>query len=154
MSYTSDKAIEIAKKIIDNGWDEQKISTCDARNWDTKLHIHFTEIARELRGMGFMVTVSVNHGVHDWVIIKTGEAPKEVRVFVLSANEIQIDGGYAIDSWNDYEQAGDPLPEEAQKFIKLAEEKGTVYSLKGFMVAYNINEEVGANDYVFITKTY
>ena len=79
---------------------------------------------------------------------------KEIRVYVLSANEIQIDGGYAIDNWNDYEQAGQELPDEAKLFIRLAEKNGSVYSLKGFMVAYNINEEVGANDYVFITQAY
>jgi len=79
---------------------------------------------------------------------------KEIRVYVLSANEIQIDGGYAIDNWNDYEQAGQELPDEAKLFIRLAEKNGSVYSLKGFMVAYNINEEVGANDYVIITQAY
>jgi len=79
---------------------------------------------------------------------------KEIRVYVLSANEIQIDGGYAIDNWNDYEQAGQELPDEAKLFIRLAEKNGSVYSLKGFMVAHNINEEVGANDYVFITQAY
>jgi hypothetical protein len=79
---------------------------------------------------------------------------KEYRVYVLSANDITIDGGYAIDIWNDYEQNGDELPDEAKEFINLAEEKGQVYSLKGFMVAFNINEEVGMNDWVFITKKY
>ena len=79
---------------------------------------------------------------------------KEHRVYVLSADDISIDGGYAIDNWNDYEQEGEDLPKEAKGFIALAEEKGQVYSLKGFMVTFNINEEIGMNDWVFITQAY
>ena len=80
---------------------------------------------------------------------------KEHRVYVLSADDSNaFDGGYAIDNWNDYEQAGEDLPDEAKEFIALAEAKGQVYSLKGFMVTFNINEEVGMNDWVFITQAY
>ena len=80
---------------------------------------------------------------------------KETRVFVLSASDFSADkGGYSMDIWNDYEREGQELPDEAKLFIKEAEDKGQVYSLKGFMVAFNINEEVGMNDYVFITSAY
>jgi hypothetical protein len=156
MSYASDKAIEIAKQMIDKGWDEHKVSTCEASNWDQKLHIHFPDVAKELRGMGFGVTVSVNHGVHDWFVIKRDNTivPKEIRAFVLSADDIDINGGFTIDCWNDEERDGNVLPEEAKRFIRLAKEKGTAYSLKGFMVAQNINGEVGMNDFVFFTKLY
>lgn len=80
---------------------------------------------------------------------------KETRVYVLSADKFSADkGGYSMDIWNDYEQAGEELPADAKLFIEEAEKNGSVFSLKGFMVAYNINEEVGANDYVFITSAY
>jgi hypothetical protein len=80
---------------------------------------------------------------------------KETRVYVLSADDFSPEiGGFALDIWNDSEQAGEDLPDEAKRFITMAEEIGQVYSLKGFMVAFNINEEVGMNDYVFITQAY
>jgi len=80
---------------------------------------------------------------------------KETRVYVLAASEFSAEkGGYSMDIWNDYEQAGLELPEEAKVFMKEAEEKGGVFSLKEFLVAYNINDEVGMNNYVFITKAY
>jgi len=80
---------------------------------------------------------------------------KEPRVFILSASNFDSSkGGYSMDIWNDYEREGQELPAEAQEFMKQAETEGRVYSLKGFMVAYNINEEVGMNDYVFITSLY
>ena len=80
---------------------------------------------------------------------------KEPRVYVLSAdNAEEFGGGFAIDSWVDYEEEHQELSEEAEDFVKEAEKNGSVYSLKGFMVAHNINEEVGMNDFVFITSAY
>jgi len=80
---------------------------------------------------------------------------KEPRVYVLSASNFSPDmGGYSMDIWDDYRLEGQELPEEAKEFIAMAEKEGRVYSLKGFMVAFNINEEVGMNDYVFITSAY
>jgi len=80
---------------------------------------------------------------------------KEHRVYILSADMITIyKGGYSMDIWNDYEQNGEELPKEAKEFMKEAEKNGTVYSLKGFMVAFNINEEIGMNDFIFITQAY
>jgi hypothetical protein len=58
----------------------------------------------------------------------------EYRVYVLSANDITIDGGYDIQDW----ALADELPKEAHDFIEQAEIKGSVYSLSGFMDAFNI----------------
>jgi hypothetical protein len=78
---------------------------------------------------------------------------KEFRVYVLSANNSNVDG-YSIDNWNDCEKRGEELPQEAKDFMNAAERNGTVYSLTGFMVAFNINQEVGMNDWIFITQAY
>jgi hypothetical protein len=78
---------------------------------------------------------------------------KETRVYVLSASETDCNG-YEIDVWSESERNGQELPQEAKDFIRAAEENGSVYSLTGFMVAFNINEEVGMYDYIFITQAY
>ena len=80
---------------------------------------------------------------------------KEHLVFVLSASDFSASkGGYSMDIWNDHERNGDELPPEAIEFMDLARAKNRVYSLKGFMVEININEDITDNDYVFITQAY
>lgn len=79
---------------------------------------------------------------------------KEYRAYVLDASvageKIYNISGYLIDNWGEYKK----LPKEALLFIQMCEEQGTVYSLKGLMTAINITEDVGNNDYVFITNLY
>lgn len=87
---------------------------------------------------------------------------KEVKVFVVNADNPHLDDqvfsdrgsmtGYSIDIWND--EYTNQLPDDAMRFIEIAEELGTVYSLKGFQVAFNITEDICFNDYVFITDKY
>lgn len=75
---------------------------------------------------------------------------KELRFFVISADHPNLwedISGTVISLWQEDKE----LCVQAQRFIKLAEKEGAVYSYKGFMVAMNINEEVGMNDWVFIT---
>lgn len=84
---------------------------------------------------------------------------KEYRSYWLSASDEKLCkhipniSGYLIKDWADCPE-GKNLPLSALKFIKICEEQGTVASLKGFMVAFNIEEEIGMNDYVFITNKY
>ena len=69
-SYADVKANEIANLILDKGWDDYTISTCNHSNWDKKLHIHFPSIAEKLRAKGFKVSMQTNHGVSDWYILR------------------------------------------------------------------------------------
>jgi hypothetical protein len=67
-SYVDQKADEIAKEMVERGWTDHKISTCDYPNWDRQLHYEMPSIAKKLREMGFNVSYSVLWGVTDWVI--------------------------------------------------------------------------------------
>jgi len=44
------------------------VSTCDYSGWDRKEHLYMPEVARRLISEGYTVSVSVNHGVTDYVI--------------------------------------------------------------------------------------
>jgi len=58
---------------------------------------------------------------------------------------------YGPDFWND----SDELPQEALDFMEVAEKEGRVFSLKGFMVAFNDNNEISSEtDWVFATNKY
>jgi hypothetical protein len=74
---------------------------------------------------------------------------KEIRVFVVSATDIDTNG-YEIESWNPYEV----LPLNALEFVKRAELAGTVYSLSGFQNAINLEELSLDNSWIFITNKY
>ena len=85
---------------------------------------------------------------------------KELGVFVVNADNPDLDdqvfagmSGYSIDNWSDTPD-GDELEPDAMRFIEIAEQLGSVYSIKGFMVAFNITEDICYNDYVFITNKY
>lgn len=87
---------------------------------------------------------------------------KEYRVFVVEASHPDlykmkyIMSGYSIDNWH-FDKDGNEeteLQPDAKIFIDIAEKEGRVYSLVGFMFAFNIDEEITANDYVFITNKY
>ena len=78
---------------------------------------------------------------------------KELRFFVVNADHPDLWDdiiGSDISLWQeDYE-----LGFHAKKFIEIARKENCEYSYKGFMVAFNINEEVGMNDWIFITDKY
>ena len=85
---------------------------------------------------------------------------KELRVFVVSADNESLNhevfrgmSGYSVDNWADTPD-GYELEDDAKAFIEIAEQLGQVYSIKGFMVAFNITEDISLNDYVFITNKY
>jgi hypothetical protein len=77
---------------------------------------------------------------------------KELRVFVCSSQDEECtDLNYQdIDNWT----AEENLPFEAVDFINNAEANGRVYSLGGFMNAFNLEEICSYNDYIFITDKY
>lgn len=81
---------------------------------------------------------------------------KEYRVYVASATAIKglftKMSGYEIQSWEC--DGDDDLCDDALNFIGFCEAQGTVYSLNGFVDAFNIEEAVGMNDYIFITNKY
>lgn len=74
---------------------------------------------------------------------------KEIRVYVLSADDIDTNG-YEIESWSSYEV----LPPNALEFIEKAEYEGRVYSLSGFQNAINLEELSLYNSWIFITNKY
>lgn len=63
---------------------------------------------------------------------------KEIRVF-----RVELD-----DAPDDF------YPYTDESFIKEAERQGFVYSLKGFMDEFNLNEGIGVNSYILITDKY
>jgi len=78
---------------------------------------------------------------------------KELRVYVLSAeNDFEV---YAdkLDSWSLCQEEHNTLPEEAKQYIDICETEGTVYSLRGFQMAVNMGE-ICYNDWIFITNLY
>jgi len=82
---------------------------------------------------------------------------KELRAYVINADNIPDDfsmSGHSIMNWVSYEEQHGKLTDEAERFITLCEERGDVYSLYGFLQAFNVDEMVGMNDFVFITKAY
>ena len=78
---------------------------------------------------------------------------KETLVYVLPTEVIDVNG-IDIDIWADYEREGKELPRRAKEFIRRAENNGSVYSLKGFMVAQNISNDINPTDKIFITQAY
>jgi hypothetical protein len=70
-------------------------------------------------------------------------------VFVVSADDVST-SAYDIGAWNAHET----LPEEAREFIQIAMNKGRVYDLEEFMEQFNLEETIGANDWIFITDKY
>lgn len=75
---------------------------------------------------------------------------KEIRVYVLSADDIDTNG-YEIESWN---EQGRLLPTNALEFIERAELEGNVFSLEGFQNAINLEELSLYNSWIFITNKY
>ena len=108
-----------------------------------------------------IVSVDLSEPEEDMVLpISDDYAPmielpiKEKRVFVINADNIPADwnfSGYDISEWK--ECTGE-LPKKAKDFINFAEKNGSVYTINGFMDAYNIGETIGMNDYIFITDKY
>jgi len=78
---------------------------------------------------------------------------KEFRVYILSADALDI-SAYDIENWVLYAEQHNKLTEEAKEFVKIAEEQDSVYSLYGFQMAFNLEQAVGMNDWVFITNAY
>ena len=86
--------------------------------------------------------------------IFSGNKPQETRVYVLSADEDFRTSAYNIAEWKAYENAGEPLPKEAEEFMLLAENNGNVFSLENFMSCANDEGFNLANDWIFITNSY
>lgn len=66
-AYVKAEAEKIANHMVDNNITTGKLSTCNARNWDTELHEAMPDIVNELDAMGIKTTSSVNFGVYDWI---------------------------------------------------------------------------------------
>jgi len=70
MNYIEEQ-LEVITHQVENSTDNHiRISTCDAPNWDMKLHAVFPMIAQRLRQLNYVVTSNVNWGVTDWDIVK------------------------------------------------------------------------------------
>jgi hypothetical protein len=78
---------------------------------------------------------------------------KEIRVYVLEAGLINI-SAYDIENWNLYQEQHKKLLPEAENFITLCESRGNVYTLHGFMQAFNLEETINLGSYVFFTNNY
>ena len=89
----------------------------------------------------------------DDILVSEFNRPKEYRVYVLSADNIMT-SGYDIEEWVNYQERYNSLHEDAKSFIEVCKDKGEVYSLIGFQYAYNVDECIVANDWVFITNCY
>lgn len=71
-AYIKAEAEYIANYMVEKNLTIDKMSTCNAPNWNTELHNAMPEICSELLKMGIKTTSSVNWGVTDWVFtIKT-----------------------------------------------------------------------------------
>ena len=70
MNYIEEQLEEISHKVEESSDNHLRISTCDAPNWDNKLHAVFPTIAQRLRQLNYIVTSNVNWGVTDWDIVK------------------------------------------------------------------------------------
>jgi hypothetical protein len=77
---------------------------------------------------------------------------KEYRIYYLHALDLENLGiCYSeIIEWH----LAETLCEEAKEFIKLAEEKGNVYSLEGFIQDLNSEEYYPNQDFCFVTNKY
>lgn len=87
-------------------------------------------------------------------LYRKANPPKETRVYVLSSDvDFPFDmSGYEIENWLLYAEAHGRLTDEAEVFVTMCEEQGSVYSLYGFQRAFNIDDETSSsNDYIFIT---
>lgn len=79
---------------------------------------------------------------------------EQLIVYTLDAStatELDIDG-HKIEAWVDYEIRNNRLTDEAEMFIKMCYEKGTIYSLKSFVESINLNEINTDNMWVYITN--
>ena len=74
---------------------------------------------------------------------------KEYLVFLLPAGRVEDVNAEEIDDWAHSEE----LPDEAKDFIEKAKLYNCVYTLKQFMFSFNY-EEIGFDDYIFITNKY
>jgi ABC-type glycerol-3-phosphate transport system substrate-binding protein len=77
---------------------------------------------------------------------------KELRVYVVDITEVSfyINSG-TFKSWNKNKH----LPKEAKEFIQHAENNERVYTIEGFMNAFNSIDKIDAKtDYIFITDKY
>lgn len=72
-------------------------------------------------------------------------------VYVLSASEVSV-SGYAIQEWVEHDKHNNTLHPEAEEFIKVCKKEGFIYSLEEFQDAFNIEESIGANDWIYITR--
>ena len=80
---------------------------------------------------------------------------KDLRFYIVPSSRIEElndmeDAGSIIEDWNE----DDVLCDKAMAFIKIAEEIGSVYSLRGLMVAFNIIGDISSEDYLFVTNKY
>ena len=78
---------------------------------------------------------------------------KKQKVYVLNATDFKT-SAYDIENWALYAEKHNKLLPEALEFIQKAEEQGTAYSIYGFQMAFNLEETIGMNDWVFITNCY
>lgn len=69
MNYIEEQLEEISHQVEKSSDNHIRISTCDAPNWDNKLHTVFPTIAERLRQLNYIVTSNVNWGVTDWDIV-------------------------------------------------------------------------------------
>jgi hypothetical protein len=90
-----------------------------------------------------------NHATNPKLCAMSKQFEFNKGVFVVSADDVST-SAYDIGAWNAHET----LPEEAREFIQIAMNKGRVYDLEEFMEQFNLEETIGANDWIFITDKY
>lgn len=81
---------------------------------------------------------------------------KEFRVYTINADDLgdlNI-SAHDIKDWDLYQDYYNKLTQQAEEFINICEQKGSVYSLDGFMIAFNLDQTISQNDYIFITNNY
>lgn len=78
---------------------------------------------------------------------------KEFRVYVIEADEYDTNA-YDIENWTNISDTDSELPTDAIEYITECEEIGSVYSLRGFQNACNLEDIHINNSFIFITNLY
>lgn len=65
-AYVKAEAQKIIDDMVTRNVTASTLATCDAQNWDTELHRHMLDVAKELHSQGIRVSSQIRHGVTDW----------------------------------------------------------------------------------------
>ena len=88
-------------------------------------------------------------------LLSTYLKPKEMRFYVLPVDEYLLDiYVQRINEWKNFELKNGVLHKDAEEFITLCEQEGTVYSLDGFVTLCNNGGEEIGNSWLYNTDKY